>query len=570
MIRLPLRHCRSVGEPTDAVSTPRRVVGPDMQPTRHPPWQSPPVVAFAFAGATIFAVELWLISQRFALTGVALLDDWWYVVVANPHSFPEMLKQLFLDVGSDPGGRFRPAIALWSYVQWQLTGAPGSVVGSQAIQVIRQAFFLGVVSVLPAILIWRRRKQLSPWMLVVLALIPAAVILASSALDLELFARSGPQEPALVAEPIAGGVLLAWWLKRRLGRRPVGARDVAALVTGYLLLSIGALEKEASLAFLVLVPFVVIDLDRHWRAAGLLRRPLVRTRQFQVLAAACALPFLREFSGIVMLFVRGTKGAIYASTTTSGSGLLAQSRHYFSHAWTDQHELTQKVTGLLIVAVVLLVVAWRRRQGSILLEVGLVLTAVVFLVLQSTGADEAPRYALPTVALLAIACASLIARSGAVVIAVAGVAVVVLFVYAVRARPTLVGFTQQLEYGVIGERQIERYDPPNCPVYMASMTGASALAFPRLAGTARTSRCAPDVAGVLLTDQSPGAASWANERILKVCAPPGWVPVWADGGFFIATCRTFRTGALGGQSVARILRDDRLVPSNVFLPPAKG
>src|SRR5258708_7269563 len=165
----------------------------------------PPFVALALACVVIVAVEAWLISPRFSLTGVALLDDWWYVVVADPHSLGGVLKKLFVDFGSDPGGRFRPAINFWSYFQWKLTSAPGSVVGSHVVQAIRQAFFLCLIGLLPGFLIWRGREPLRvrPLVLFVLAAFPAAFVVSSVSLVVELFALLGSQEAGLLFAAIA-------------------------------------------------------------------------------------------------------------------------------------------------------------------------------------------------------------------------------------------------------------------------------------------------------------------------------------------------------------------------------
>ena len=202
-----------------------------------------------------FAV--WVLAPRFGESSPASIDDW-----SGAGSPNRSIGQLLRPFVETPHQRFRPGFDLFDNAMWHTLGAPG-MTGPNIWNFVRVALFAAAVGLVPALVAraaWPRLRALT---LFSLAALPPLLILATPGVVTD-FARLEPQEPMLVGATVCGAALMllgAHWLFTGGGNR----RAALAIVAGWPLFVLGLYFKEASVAFLAIVPFAYLHLARTWR-----------------------------------------------------------------------------------------------------------------------------------------------------------------------------------------------------------------------------------------------------------------------------------------------------------------
>jgi hypothetical protein len=331
--------------------------------------------------AAVFAMGLWLVSPRFDISAPSLIDDW-----SSIDNAPAALDSL-LDLSYDPAAvhdpnRYRPGFtAAWNSLQWHTLGAPGSLTGPNAWNLLRLALFLGGLSLLTTFCLRVcLAHRPSPIQLGLWSAAPAVLILATPATGID-FARLGPVEPVLIGSMLCGGALLILAMRSLVARRhqsnkptvPLGA--LLAGGVGYALWLLGVYQKEVSVCFLVFLPFLYVVLERRWQEEGVIDRRLYRYRGFQAIGALMVLPLLHMALEIKRLAGHGT--TIYGASVPSGlGGWPTRLRESAEMQWDHMGLLGTPLWRVLIVAVpfLLLATALKRREVPWLV-IGLVVLA---------------------------------------------------------------------------------------------------------------------------------------------------------------------------------------------------
>src|ERR671936_2637970 len=131
-----------------------------------------------------------------------------------------------------------------------------------------------------------------------------ALVLATPSFGVD-FARFGPAEPLLVGGMTGGALLLVLASGRWLAGTPWW-RVAPLLAVGYALWLFGVYQKETSVCFLVAAPFLYLFLDRRWHATGVIRRPLLAYRPFELVALAVLVPVLHMATEVWRVAAAGT------------------------------------------------------------------------------------------------------------------------------------------------------------------------------------------------------------------------------------------------------------------------
>jgi hypothetical protein len=345
--------------------------------------------------------------------------------------------------------------------------------------------------------------------------------------------------------------------------RRVSGGALALLLGGWTLWAIGVYQKEASICFLVAVPFVYWELDRHWQATGTTSNALWRNWRSQVVAVAMIAPVLHVLG--MSMTVAGSGASLYGAASPEGvTGWAQRFRDAFRTLWIYQDVWLQ--TGiwhwLAIGTVFLLFAVWVTRLRFPALEAGLILTSLAIFIFEGVPLVPTPRYYFPSMALLAVAGALLISHlewrsQASILVFLAGVAVV----FAPSARLQVLHWSSaELENERV-VRRVAELTARECPVYMAGIALEYSYALPRLVGMvdgARTPGC-PEQAQAIVVSQnppSPEAAGILNSALLRACAPPGYRDAGSTQNWRILACDHLRTD----QTITDALRQDRFVP----------
>ena len=355
------------------------------------------VTAAAFVAVS--GLALLIVSPRFTIGGLSLVDDW-SAYSKSPHALERLLRVSYDPAAVGDPHRYRPAsIAVWNGLVWHTLGAPGSLVGPNLWNTVRILLYVGCATALGFALLPRalpRRGRIA------LAAGLPALVLATPGFGPD-FARFGPAEPLLVGGMIGGALLLVLGLRRWLAGAP-WRRIAPPLAAGYVLWLFGVYQKETSVCFLV---------ARRWRATGLIRRPLVAHRRFQAVAVAVLLPVVHMATEVVRVAAAGTTA--YGQHVPRGAGGLAGSLVVGTATqWAAMTvALESPVWAVLsLVAVGLTVRALRHREPLDWLVAGFVLTGWAALAFQALSrAEIVSRYYLPSVTLFGAATALALARS---------------------------------------------------------------------------------------------------------------------------------------------------------------
>jgi hypothetical protein len=519
----------------------------------------------AAAFVAVSGLALLIVSPRFTIGGLSLVDDW-----SSYAKSPPALRQL-LRLSYDPAAvgdphRYRPAsIAVWNGLVWHTLGAPGSLVGPNLWNTLRILLYVGCATALVLALVPRALPRRGR---VALAAGLPALVLATPGFGPD-FARFGPAEPLLVGGMIGGVLLLALGLRSWLAEAPWG-RVAPPLAAGYVLWLFGVYQKETSVCFLVAAPFVYLFLDRRWRAARLIRRPLMAHRRFQTVAAAVLLPVVHMATEVMRVAAAGTTA--YGEHVPRGTGGLAGS--LVVGTTTQWAAMTVALESpvwavLALVGVGLAVRALRRREPLDWLVTGFVLTGWAVLAFQALSrAEIVSRYYLPSVTLFGAATALALARSrpsfrrGDVVL-VSLVLVLGAFgsYWNVRAWAA-----NEREGNALVDR-VAAANPQACPVYMGRLETELAHATPVLVALEGRSgaRCTSGAEALLAARRGPKPyRSWKSaldDGIFAACQAPGWRPIALTRHFELLACRRLIRGTIRGEPVEAVLARDRLVPS---------
>ena len=474
----------------------------------------------------VIVLGLWLISPRFDIEGPSLIDDW-----ASLHRAPPAVDALldFEYVGGSPpevdsSARYRPAFtAVWNSLQWRTFGAPGDLTGPDVWNGLRLILFALALAAIPlAVIAGPMRQGRDPGRFkLALAAAPPALVLCTPALPVD-FARFGPQEPLLLGGMGVGGLLLLTATARAIeGARALSARVLVPAVMGYLLWLLGVYFKEASICFLVLAPFLLLFLNRRWREAGLIDRPLWLYRQMQVALALMVAPIVHVLAVVARIANKGTTA--YGTEVASG---VEGFRNAFEGQWdlmtTSLGTSMWRTLALLLPVAILLSAAYGRRVPW--LSIGFALTAWAILVFQGLGGATATRYYIPVIALFAVSAVLVAIDSPTPVAFVALVASLVFMVDNAGVGHDVA------DNWAAGERAENRLveavaalNPAQCPVYQSGLDIERETALPILVEVAGSrGRCSSRFDAVLA--QAPVART-VTGPLAAGCAAPGWRPI---------------------------------------------
>jgi hypothetical protein len=356
------------------------------------------------AAAIAIAATLTMIAPRFAHTFPSMVDDWAAIDVSLDQ-LPDALT------GRNPEElRYRPGWVVWNAVQWHTLGAPTQRWGPQVWGMLRLAVLaLGLSALAATVVHWRpsRRGRLTAAAMV--AGVPLVVMtIPAFAIDL---ARWGPQEPLLVGAMSLGAALIVWSLRAAAS----GSRrltQLLSLAVGVALWWIGALQKEISLAVVVLVPFLWPYVRRdgpEWRQFIRERRVLVTAAGVGVIAplllvawytVALARGETRVYGAQVS--PEGMLDRIAAQLSdidgTLGTPLawLIIASFFLSLFWAIDRDVDWLALGLLACA--LASTAWAAQTGVVQSRYYLPATSLVVLALVRTASARPRLVLVPVVA----------------------------------------------------------------------------------------------------------------------------------------------------------------------------
>ena len=348
----------------------------------------------ASTSAIAVAVTLWVVWPRFGHPFPSLVDDW--SAIADS---PAQIRSA-LTLGSPEPGRYRPGWIVWNYLQWHTFGGPDDLRPARIWGLLRVLSLpLGLLAAALVCVSARRSShslgRVWPAALALTATL-AVVTVPGFAVDL---ARYGPQEPLLVGLACAGAALIAV-----TGQRVVHDRTEAGTIVlgigGLLLWTAGVAQKESSICLLVLLPFLVLqavpERDR-WRT-------------------------LRPRGRVVLLgLTAGTLGALAPMLVRTLAASRRDDLVYGAEPGSRVREqlvtalrLMTTVTGSTTVAAILLAAGLALGVGLALdvgiarrrpdwLGLGLLSTALAFLLFSSQTGVVVSRYYLPFAACAALA-----------------------------------------------------------------------------------------------------------------------------------------------------------------------
>lgn len=518
--------------------------------------------------ATVFVIALgaWIVSPRFSIHFPSMIDDW-SMIETGPTALHHLVRFDYGPTAVRDPARYRPAFtAVWSSLEWHTLGAPVHLVGTNIWNLLRVALFLLaplwlVVAAAP------RTVRDSLWV-PALAVVPPLLVLVTRPFGVDL-ARLGPVEPLLMGGMIIGALILlagtARWLQRR------SWRSVVPLVAcGYVLWLLGLYQKETSVCFLVLAPFLYLHLAERWSESGTTPGPLWRQRPFQVVAAIMLAPLVHMLWEVKQIAGSGT--TVYGAPIPSGtSDWFTRLHDAFDGQWTNMSNLLgmRLPVALAFGSIVAVAAAGFSSRRVPWLGLGLVATGFAVLTFQGLGGALATRYYLPVFVLFASALSVALLESP-VLFRAPGVVVVALVV-AVNAPDTHRGVGQWAQDERNGNQSVHMaamLNPARCPVYMGSMITEYADALPELVARvpgARRGRCDPRFEAMLVYGRTAQVTPVTNEAIESLCADDGgWVDLRQTALFEILGCRHIKSRPVLGQDPRRVLAQNRLVPGQRY------
>lgn len=459
------------------------------------------LVLLAAGAVTVLAV--WMISPRFEIDVPSVVDDW-----AAYFTSPDLLAEI-LRLENPETERFRPGVIVWGYLQWHTLGAPESLVGPNAWNVLRVAILVAGLTLFTALALPIRRGRLELVLYAGLASIPAFVVVLVPKFARDL-ARFGPQEPLLVGGMALGGSLL-FLAARSLFDESNSIRvwAVAALgVGGSLAWALGTYQKETSICVLPLLAGVAIACRSHfasWRHLGRGRKTALAA-----LGAVVVLPLLHVTIELLRIVRRGD---LVYDADAGGQGLIDGVRELWN--WT--HEAVPGNARLLAYgAAALVVVASVARRRIDPIALGALLSGALTFVFAGQSGVVATRYYIPAIALFAVAFALSLARLPTIVVAAGGLAVFFSFMPPPGTRAEVQSWTnEELANGTLVST-VTRLESSGCVVAVAGLDLETDAALPVLVGIGRSDAdetCSPEGTVIVAGPGEEGTA------LASACAP---------------------------------------------------
>jgi hypothetical protein len=357
-------------------------------------------------------------------------------------------------------------------------GAPGNMLGPDLWGVARLGVLALGLSMLTAVLLRATHRELDGSSCLALVALPALLVVTVPKFAVDL-ARFGAQEPLLIGCMAAGGSMFFVGLRAWVG----GRRDwrVGGLVAlGLVLWVVGVYQKEISICVLVLAAFLVLPRGRQivravrgWDLAASLAVGLV--------GVVVVLP-LAHVGVEVVRILRGGELVYYTKVQASGFGSAVKA---FGRMTTHTGSPIGPV--LLAVSAVGAVPSIRRRQPNWAV-IGLVATALAALAWSAQTPVFPSRYYLPTIALLAVACALTLAAASARTRWVAAVVLLIAAVSGVSGYRRVDEWASQERAGVDLVNRVVQLKASGCPVVVTGMDLERGLALPVLVDLHRNDR----------------------------------------------------------------------------------
>ena len=349
--------------------------------------------------------------------------------------------------------------------------------------------------------------------LALVALIPLVLVTVPGfAVDLTRFET---QEPLVVGATAAGAVLLAtttWSVLHQRARRQAWVTGVLGIV----LWTLGVLQKETSLAILLVAPFLLPfapEANRLWRELG--RRGRL---SLIALATAATLPLLLMTVWTAKIIAAGE--LVYGVDVKAGPGLI---RNIHTQVVLAGPVLGTSLGTVLCVATVIAVIAVLVRCRSLdWLALGLLVVAAGFLVFAAESGVVTSRYYLPSLALLALALARLVSRLGAnamyVVVAMLAIFTLTQFHDARSSVRNWAG-DDRLREAIV--RDAAARSAGGCQVTATGTTAEFLFAFPVLLPLARekAAGCEPGRRYVVVFGGATTGPDAEKDPILAACLP---------------------------------------------------
>jgi hypothetical protein len=509
------------------------------------------------AGLLAAIVSIAIVSPRFVIDDLSLVDDW----ASYAHSRAAVLDLIGIEDGENEGGsptRFRPAYPVWNFLQWHTLRGSGDLTGANLWGIVRLLLF--VTSVMVAALLALAPRLSVRARAAVAAVVPVSVVSTPGvATD---FARFGPQEPLLVGGMVGGALLLCLGARRWICGNGRGA--AVALGLGYPLWLLGVYQKEVSVCFLALAPFLYVVLDSRWRADGTVGGRLVRDRRFQLVGLAALMPVFHVLFMVCRIAAGGQK-PYGEQELDGGTSFVRDAGASVAEQWVGLLTVSTPIWfAASIAGVAIAVRALKRRSAVDWLIVGLVVTAWSTLAFQGmSGAGVVSRYYIPFMTLLAVALALGVAampRPPSRVLVALGVVVLILGAGGSFAATSEWAATER--DGIRAARLVAAYHPDRCPVYMATLEAELTHSLPLLVSRQEraASACAayPAVVVARRTKPYPSFVAATDDRILDACRAPGWLTVGRTDHFEILACRSLSAAFTKGGRQRSVLARNRL------------
>jgi hypothetical protein len=348
--------------------------------------------------------SLWTYEPRLHHDFPSMVDDWSAIKKA-----PDQLHDV-LRLGNPEENRYRPGFVMWNALQWHTFGAPTDFLGPKLWGIARWAVLVTGLTLLALLLVGRPTRLRDGRWLLAIGVPLVAITAPSIAIDI---ARYGPQEPLLVGCMSLGAVLLVRAIDRLLDRTRPSPLLLLTLGTGLVIWAFGVLQKETSLCVLLLAPFLwptIRDQQARWALLDSRRR-----HTLQAVAAAVLLPFAPILARTAQLTLSGDR--VYEGAS-AGKSFATRLSDQLSIADDRLHTTVPMIVGI---AAIVLLAAVLLRTGIDWLSIGLLATALGFIVFAAHAGVVASRYYIPPITLAALALARCAVRLGPIVVLAVGV-----------------------------------------------------------------------------------------------------------------------------------------------------
>ena len=504
----------------------------------------------SLATVAVSALSVWMISPRFEIDVPSVVDDW-----AAYLNSPDQLAEV-LGLANPEPDRFRPGVILWGYLQWHTLGAPDSLLGPNAWNVLRVVILVAGLTLLTALALPVRGGRLELVLYAGLASIPAFVVVLVPKFARDL-ARFGPQEPLLVGGMALGGSLLFLAARSLFDEtRPLRVWAVAVLtVGGASAWALGTYQKETSVCVLPLLAGVAIAGRRRLRGWSRLSR--ARRTALVLVGGLVVLPLLHVSIELLRIVRRGD--LVYDAEAVGGQSLYDGVRLLWG--WTHE-AVPENARFLAYAAVALTVVASIVRRRIEPIATGALLSGVLSFVFAGQSGVLATRYYIPAVALFAVAFAISLARLPTIVVTAGVLAVFFAFMPPPGTREEVRSWTnEELANGEL-VREAAALESSDCVVAAAGLDIETSFALPVLVGIERgndTAACGPGETYFVIGPGEEGTV------LASACVSDGLTPLAKAPVGTIYRCSRLRPGTIehptrGVVSPARLLELDRLEP----------